>query len=55
MKGNNILAKLQTKFSVKDNKGQGLQGYLQYEYGIKLYHIDGIGFMVQRSDNRVLL
>jgi len=30
-KGNNILAKCQIKFSVKDNKGSGLQGVFQYE------------------------
>lgn len=35
-KGTNILAKLQTKFSVKDNKGLGLQGVFSYEFGLKL-------------------
>lgn len=55
IKDNNPLCKLISKFSVKDNQGEGVTNFFSNVHGVKLQEITGLGFLVQRTDNRLLL
>jgi len=55
LKDNNQTAKLLTKFSVKDNSGYGLLNILSSTHCSRIYEIKGVGHLIQRNDNRMLL
>lgn len=43
------------KFSIRDNQGGGLNNLFSGVCGVKIYEILGVGFLIQRNDNRLLL